>query len=236
GDPWSPTIVAEWVTYLSGLGISTISLSDTVGSASLPIIQQLAAKTTLPISIDTTKSEVAKQAIEAGASIVNDISALRFDPKMSEIIARYHVPVVLMHMQGTPKTMQQNPTYADVTEDVLCFFKRQINHALNAGISHAHIILDPGFGFGKRFEHNLQLLGQLCAFHTLNCPILVGPSRKQFTGPNEEPSKRVPGTIAAISQSILLGAHIVRVHDVWETRQATRLLDQTRLSMPPLNP
>lgn len=201
----------------------------------VPIIAQLAKKIKVPISIDTTKSEVAKQAIEAGASIVNDISALRFDAQMAPVVAHHHVPIVLMHMQGTPKTMQNNPEYEDVVADICSFFQTQIESACEQGISRDQIIIDPGFGFGKRFEHNLQILAQLDALHMLACPILVGPSRKQFTGPNASPTERLPGTLAAIGHCVSLGAHIVRVHDIWQTRQALTLLDKL-VPKAPLNP
>ena len=192
----------------------------------VPIIAQLAKKVTVPISIDTTKSEVAKQAIEAGASIVNDISALRFDAQMAPVVAQYQVPIVLMHMQGTPQTMQNNPEYENVIAEINTFFQAQIQIACEKGIAQDKIILDPGFGFGKRFEHNLQILAQLDAFHALGYPILVGPSRKQFTGPKAPPTERLPGTLTAIVHSVSLGAHIVRVHDIWQTRQALALMDK----------
>lgn len=212
-----------------GEGAADISVEEEL-RRTVPIIKKLAAQTNIPISIDTTKSEVAQKALDAGADIVNDISALRFDAKMATVVAKYNVPVVLMHMQGTPKTMQQNPTYKDVIGEIQSFFASQIELAYNNGIHHSNIILDPGFGFGKRFEHNITILAQLQEFQALNCPILAGPSRKQFTGPDLAPPKRVPGTIAAVSQCILAGAHIVRVHDVFETHQAAQLIDKVTLA------
>lgn len=191
----------------------------------LPVIEKLAAKVSVPISIDTTKSEVAESALNAGASIVNDISALRFDNRMAEIVANHNAVVVLMHMQGTPQTMQEDPTYENVTKEVINFLKEQIDMACAKGIQHNKIIVDPGFGFGKRFKHNIQLLAEFQELQVLGCPILSGPSRKQFTAPQTPPETRVPGTLAAITQSILSGAHIVRIHDVWQTRQTTDLVD-----------
>jgi dihydropteroate synthase len=214
-----------------GKGASDISLEEEL-QRTVPIIEKLAARVTTPISIDTTKSEVAQRAIESGASIVNDISALRFDAQMAKVIAANRVPVVLMHMKGTPKTMQQNPRYRDVIAEINCFFKAQINKALGAGIPMDNIIIDPGFGFGKGYAHNIQILAQLGHFHALCCPILVGPSRKQFTGPHATSGDRLPGTIAALSQCILSGAHIVRVHDVLETRQAAKLIDRVQSCLP----
>lgn len=208
-----------------GQGAQAVSLEEEL-KRTIPIIQKLAPKISTPISIDTTKAEVAKQALEAGAALVNDISALRTDPKMVQVISNYQVPIVLMHMQGTPQTMQQNPTYTHLIEEILTFFKTQINTAIQAGISKENIIIDPGFGFGKRYAHNLDILAHLDAFHTLKYPILVGPSRKQFTGPKATPPNRLPGTLAALVQCVLLGAHIVRVHDVWQTQQALNLTDQ----------
>ncbi len=208
-----------------GEGAVDISVAEEI-RRTIPIIKKLAPKVTTPISIDTTKSEVAKQAIEAGASIVNDISALRFDSQMAQVVAKYQVPVVLMHMKGTPKTMQQNPEYDQVIAEIISFLNTQIHTAMQAGINKKNIIVDPGFGFGKGFKHNLEILANIKKFHTLQCPILVGPSRKQFTGPQASPTDRLPGTLAALTQCILSGAHIVRVHDVWQAHQATQLTDQ----------
>jgi len=207
-----------------GEGAIDITIKEEL-KRTIPIIKQLAPKVTTPISIDTTKSEVAKQAIEAGASIVNDISALRFDPQMAKIISQYQVPVVLMHMKGTPKTMQQNPEYDQVVEEIITFLNTQIHNAIQAGIDRNNIIIDPGFGFGKRFEHNIEILANLKAFHKIQCPILAGPSRKQFTGPNAPPTDRLPGTLVALTQCILSGTHIVRVHDVGQAQQAAQLAD-----------
>ena len=211
---------------LYGEGAVDISIEEEC-QRTVPVIKKLATKVSTPISIDTTKSEVARRAIESGASIVNDISAFRFDPQMATIVAKYRVPVVLMHMKGTPKTMQTNPTYNTVINEILSFFKTQMHTALQAGIAKENLIIDPGFGFGKSYKHNIQILAQLGDFHALQCPILVGPSRKQFTGPKKlDPTDRLPGTIAALTHSILSGAHLVRVHDVWQARQTTHLVDQ----------
>jgi dihydropteroate synthase len=193
----------------------------------VPVIEELAGRLSLPISIDTTKAEVARHALDAGAVIVNDIGALRIDPAMADLVASRNVPVVLMHMQGTPKTMQADPHYDDVVEDVKAFLACAIEEAEKAGIDRSNIIVDPGIGFGKTVEHNLLLIKRLSALQSLEAPILVGPSRKSFItkllGPGDE--QREGGTQAVVSAAVLNGAHIVRVHDVKRTKETLRLID-----------
>lgn len=193
----------------------------------VPVIEQLAGRLSVPISIDTTKAEVARHALDAGAVIVNDVGALRTDPSMPGLVASRNVPVVLMHMQGTPKTMQVDPHYDDVVEDVKAFLAGAMEDAEKAGIDRSKIIVDPGIGFGKTVEHNLLLIQRLSALKSLEAPILVGPSRKSFItkllGPGDE--RREVGTQAVVSAAVLNGAHIVRVHDVKRTKETLRLID-----------
>jgi dihydropteroate synthase len=202
----------------------------------IPVIESLAKLTNVPISIDTCKSEVAEAALQAGAVIINDISAMTFDPKMALVAANHKASVVLMHIQGTPKTMQVNPVYSDVTEDVKQFLSERIAETIKAGIK--QIIVDPGIGFGKKYEHNIQLLKELRSFTSLGYPLLVGVSKKTFLGAilNLPPGERVEGTAAAVTASILNGANIIRVHDVKEMKRVAMVSDElksTRLSEMP---
>ncbi len=192
----------------------------------LPVIKGLAGETEAVISIDTTKAEVAQAALFAGASMVNDISGLRFDPEMSKLIAEQGVPVCIMHIQGTPKDMQQDPTYNDLMGEIINYLEEGLEIAKKAGILHGQIIVDPGIGFGKTVEHNLEILKRLKELKVLGCPILVGTSRKSLIGkvldlPVEE---RIEGTAATVAISIANGADIVRVHDV---RQMARVVKMT---------
>ncbi len=193
----------------------------------LPVIEALAKRIRIPISVDTSKAEVARRALEAGASWINDVSALRVDPEMAETAARYDVPVVLMHMKGTPREMQRDPLYDDVTAEVTRFFEERIAFAVKQGIRKDRIILDPGIGFGKRLEHNLSLLKNLRAFVPLGCPILVGPSRKSFLGEilGLPVGERLEGTAAAVAVAVLNGASIVRVHDVAVMARIIQVVD-----------
>jgi len=193
----------------------------------IPVIEELAPRLTVPISVDTYKAEVASRALEAGASAINDISALRFDPQMADVVARHDVPLVLMHMLGNPRTMQDNPSYTDLMGEIYTFLSDRIETAVAAGIKRNKIILDPGIGFGKTVEHNLEIIRRLKEFHSLGRPILIGPSRKSFIGkvlglPVEE---RLEGTAAAVAIGIVNGANIVRVHDVGQMVRVTRMAD-----------
>lgn len=204
----------------------------------IPVIEQLTAEISIPISIDTMKAEVARRAIEAGASIINDISALRFDPELGAVAAEFGTPVVLMHMLGSPKTMQLSPSYADLIGDISEFLDAAMIRAQKQGIPKSKIIIDPGIGFGKTVSHNLLLIRQIQAFAILDAPILVGPSRKSFIRKllKDEHSDDIPadmpivetGTQATVAAAVLCGAHIVRVHDVASTRATIRILDAMR--------
>jgi dihydropteroate synthase len=179
-----------------------------------------------PISIDTRKSAVAKAALLAGAAAVNDVSALTFDPGLAGVIAATGVPVVLMHAQGTPQTMQHNPTYGDVLLDVFDALETRIGAAELAGIARDRIVVDPGIGFGKTLAHNLDLLARVSLFHALGVPVLVGASRKRFIGTIsgvQEPADRMPGSVAVALAAVAQGVQILRVHDVGETKQALAL-------------
>jgi dihydropteroate synthase len=196
-------------------GAGSVSEQDELAHV-IPVVKALVHRVPVPISIDTTKSRVAEVALDCGASIINDVSALRQDPQMASVIARFDAGVVLLHRQGTPHTMQQSPHYSDVVGEVVHFLDERLQVALGAGIARTNIILDPGFGFGKLVVHNLGLLAGLSAFLALNRPILVGLSRKAFIGKVvERPVEhREWGTAAAVALAVDRGAHIVRVHDV----------------------
>jgi len=198
----------------------------------IPVIKAIRQEIDTPISIDTYKAEVAEQALEAGANLVNDISALRFDDRMKAVVAKYEVPVVLMHMRGTPKTMQQNPTYEDPVKEIIAFLHERIEAATAAGISREKIIIDPGIGFGKLGRHNLEILKRLAEFRVLGRPILVGTSRKAFIGQilKTDVSERLEGTIASVIISVMNGADIVRVHDVKPVKRAIGIADAIKYS------
>ncbi len=210
-------------------GAQPVSEEEELGRV-LPVVRGLRREIGAPISIDTYKSNIARAALEAGADIVNDISALRFDPAMVSLIATEKVPVVLMHMQGTPRTMQHEPHYDDVTREVRDFLAAQLYEAMDGGVAPESIILDPGIGFGKTIEHNLQLLRGLPAVAALGQPLLVGVSRKAFIGRilGLEADHRLEGSLAAAVAAVSAGANIVRVHDVAETCKAIRVADAIR--------
>jgi dihydropteroate synthase len=180
----------------------------------------------VPVSIDTRKAAVARAALEAGAAAVNDVSALGFDPALAGVVAAAGVPVVLMHAQGVPQTMQDNPAYGDVLLDVFDALEARIRAAALAGIAHDRIVVDPGIGFGKTLAHNLDLLARVSLFHALGLPVLVGASRKRFIGTIAgvpEPADRMPGSVAVALAAVAQGVQILRVHDVGETKQALAL-------------
>jgi len=205
----------------------------------LSVIKVLSKKIKIPLSIDTTKAEVARQAIEHGVSIINDVSGLTRDPNMMSIVAKSKVGLVLMHSKGTPQTMQRHPRYRNVVHEVYDFLEKQIKQAIAGGISKARLVIDPGIGFGKTVNHNLTLMNQLYDFLPLGVPILIGPSRKSFIGkvltphltsPSRlarrgEGSLRWEGTAAAVAISILRGARIVRVHDVAQMARVAYVAD-----------
>jgi dihydropteroate synthase len=208
-------------------GSDPVSLDEEL-RRTVPVIEALAEKITVPISIDTYKAKVALRALEAGASIVNDISGMRFDPEMPEVVSRFKVPVVIMHMKGTPKDMQMNPTYDALIPELIDYFKESIRLAVQAGIPENMIILDPGIGFGKTFEHNLEIINNLDQLLPLKKPLLIGPSRKAFLGKilgGLPPQERIEGTAASVAISVMKGAQIVRVHDVREMARVVKVAD-----------
>jgi len=204
----------------------------------LPVIAQVRARTHIPISIDTYKSGVARAALEAGANIINDISAMRFDPDMVHLAREYGAPVILMHMQGTPKGMQAKPHYHDLLGELRAFFQERLDFAMSHGLPRELLVLDPGLGFGKTFQHNMEILNNLDAFLDLGCPLLIGPSRKAFLGHllgGLPPGERDIGTLAALAVAVQRGAHIVRVHNVAYAKQfftVLRAIGQVRRHSP----
>ena len=198
----------------------------------LPVLRDLRGRLKIPISIDTQKASVAETAIGAGAEMLNDISGLKHDPKLAEVAARFGVPLILMHMRGTPRTMQKKPWAKDVMKDVSRGLRESVAIARRAGVRKSQLILDPGIGFGKSFEQNYDLLAKLPVLANLGYPLMVGTSRKGFLGAtlarNGKPlpaDERIWGTAATVAASILQGAHIVRVHDVEEMVQVARVTD-----------
>lgn len=193
----------------------------------IPVISRLREKTDTLISVDTTKASVAREAIDAGADIINDISAFRFDPDMLQVASEKDVPVVLMHMRGKPKTMQVRPHYKDLLLEVRSFLEERIDTAVASGIKKEKIIIDPGIGFGKSVEDNLGLLRNLNILQELGHPILIGTSRKSFIGKvlNLPVDERLEGTIASAVLGVVYGAHILRVHDVQSIKRAVFLAD-----------
>ncbi|RMG02666.1 MAG: dihydropteroate synthase [Nitrospirae bacterium] len=194
----------------------------------IPVIERLSREVTVPISIDTYKSEVARRAIEAGASIVNDISALRFDPEMVSTVADSKAGLILMHIKGTPRDMQKNPHYDDLFSEIKDYLSESITLAESKGISRNRMVVDPGIGFGKTLEHNLKIIANLGFLRELGLPILIGPSRKSFIGmilDGVPPSERIEGTASSVAISVLNGANIVRVHDVKEMTRVVRVAD-----------
>lgn len=207
-----------------GEGAKKISAEEEIERV-IPVIQKIHSSTDAVISIDTYKSTVAEEALRAGASIVNDISGLKFDPEIAKVAARYSSALVLMHIQGTPETMQQNPTYANVVHDVKEELRQSIEKAKSAGVE--NIIVDPGIGFGKNLEHNLALLKHLSKFKELGFPIMTGTSRKGFIGTllSLPVDQRIEGTAASVAISIMNGAQIVRVHDIKEMKRVAIIAD-----------
>jgi len=201
----------------------------------IPVIEHLAKRISIPVSIDTTKALVAKRALDAGASIINDIGALRLDPQMAGVAAEYGVPIIVMHMLGTPKNMQISPEYKNLLGEITGFLDDAIKRGEEQGISRSNIIVDPGIGFGKTVLHNLLVIQNLHEFKKLGAPILIGPSRKAFIrnilkGTRQGDISPLPpavetGTQAAVAAAVLQGAHIVRVHDVSATRATIQIAD-----------
>lgn len=204
----------------------------------IPVIEALTKKIEVPISIDTVKANVAREAVKAGATIINDISALEKDPDMVKVVTETNVPVVLMHMKGTPQTMQIDPGYDDLMSEITSYLASRSAFAMENGIKKEHIILDPGIGFGKTVTHNLVLIKHLEKIAALGFPILMGPSRKSFiqnilsekrttpVGPGHV--KTETGTLAAVAASLMNGTHIIRVHDVEAVNTFTQIIDSIR--------
>src|SRR5271155_2388336 len=209
-------------------GSQAISAEDELRRV-LPVLERLRGKIKIPISVDTSKSEVA----EAGAAILNDVTALRNDPRIAEVARRRKLPLVLMHMRGEPRTMQKGPFAKDVVRDVLAGLGKAVAIARRAGVAKSQIIIDPGIGFGKRYSQNFELLARLPELAKLGFPIFIGTSRKSFIGralegnnsASTEKSERIWGTAATVAASILQGAHIVRVHDVAAMSEVARVTD-----------
>ena len=210
-------------------GAKAISLNDEINRV-IPVIKGIRSVSSIPISIDTYKSEVAQKALDSGANIINDISGLNFDSKMIEIVKEYNVPIVIMHIKGTPLNMQVNPHYDNIIDEIISYFEKRINLCLDYGIPKTHIILDPGIGFGKQLNDNFILIRKLNIFAELGYPILIGPSRKSFIGLTLDlpVDDRLEGTSAAITASIMNGARIIRVHDVLEMKRVQIISDKIR--------
>jgi dihydropteroate synthase len=200
----------------------------------VPVVEALRKQTPALISVDTTKAAVARAALDAGADIVNDQSALRFDPAMAGVVVRSGAAVVLMHMKGTPLTMQDAPAYDDIMGEIAAFLDDRIRVAGAAGIPPGRVIVDPGIGFGKSFENNLELLRRQAVFHALGRPLLMGFSRKAFLGRilDRPAPERLEGTIAAAVLSVERGAHILRVHDVGPVARAVRAAEAILFAPP----
>ncbi len=228
-------MIADGADIIDIGGESTRPGSETVDTGEelnrvLPVIRGLRTLSDIPISIDTRKAQVAGEALEAGANIVNDISAMRFDPQMAELVSSAGVPVILMHMKGEPKTMQDNPVYDDLMKDIIQTLKQRVLAAWDAGIDRRNVVVDPGIGFGKNWQDNFLIIRKLRELEILDCPILMGVSRKSFIGnllqlPAEQ---RLFGTASAVAACVLNGAHILRVHDVREMAQVIRIADRIK--------
>ena len=207
-------------------GAEPVSIDEEIRRV-VPVIEAIRKVSQIAISIDTCKAEVAKAALSAGADIINDISALNFDPKMADLAAQTKAPLVLMHMLGTPRTMQDNPRYTDVVGQINEFFEERIAFAVSRGIATDKLILDPGIGFGKRPIDNVTILSRLREFHRHNLPLLVGASRKSFIGVLDSGApvdNRLGGSLAAAVWAAINGAAVIRVHNVRETVQALNVV------------
>jgi dihydropteroate synthase len=194
----------------------------------IPVIRRLARELSAPLSVDTYKSAVAERALAAGASIVNDISGLRFAPDMAKVAADHGAAVVIMHIKGTPRDMQKDPVYGDVVSEVAQYLEEGVASAVSAGVDREQILIDPGIGFGKTLEHNLTILERLGEFRAIGRPILLGTSRKKFIGTvlnAPDPERRLEGTAATVALGIERGARVVRVHDVAQMVNVVRMTD-----------
>ena len=225
-------MVADGADAIDIGGESTRPNSERISSEEelrrvVPVIKALLKELAVPLSIDTMKPEVAEACLKLGVHMLNDITGLR-NPRMIEIAAKYNVPTIIMHMQGTPETMQVSPKYNNVVSDIKKYLKVQAAKAKKAGIG--QIIIDPGIGFGKTVEHNLAIIKNLAKFKELGYPVLIGPSRKSFIGKllNLDTDQRLEGTLAAVAICALNGADIIRVHDVKECKRAAKIADAIR--------
>jgi len=238
GSRVSETELLEKVEEMIKNGVDVIDIggeSTRPGADPVPLEEEIRRTVTavklvrkhfdIPISVDTYKSEVARLSLEEGADIINDISALRFDEKMVDVASHYKCPVIIMHMKGTPKTMQENPEYKDVVGEITDFFKERIEFAKSHGIE--QLILDPGIGFGKKLEHNLAIFKHIEKFKELGYPILIGASRKSMIGMilNLPPEERLNGTLALTAYCVMHGIDFVRVHDVKENVEVVKVLE-----------
>jgi dihydropteroate synthase len=221
-------------------GSEGVSADEELGRI-LPVLDGLRGKLKIPISIDTSKSQVAEAAIKAGAEIINDVTGLRVDPRVADVARRHRLPLILMHMRGEPRTMHKSPFARDAMKDVTEGLRRAIAVALKAGVAKSQIVLDPGLGFGKSYEQNYELMARLPELAALGFPLLVGASRKSFVGKalgGVPKAERAWGTAATVAAATLGGAHMVRVHDVAEMAQVVRVADtivnRGRGSEPPL--
>ena len=233
-------LAAEGADIIDIGGESTRPFSDPVSVEEeirrvVPVIDKLARRVSVPISIDTTKADVARRALEVGAAIINDVTALRFDPGLAALAVEFDTPLILMHMLGEPKSMQVAPSYANLIEDIRSFLADAVERAEDLGVPRSKIFVDPGIGFGKTVAHNLLLIKHVQAFASLDTPILIGASRKAFIrkilkqAHEEDIRPDLPivetGSQAAVSAAVLNGAHIVRVHDVANTLATVKILD-----------
>ncbi len=229
-------MVEEGADFIDVGGESTRPGSKPVGLDEelrrvIPVIETLAKEVEVPISIDTNKSTVAERAIKAGAQIINDISGLHFDPDLGKVAAREDVPLILMHMRGTPETMQKDIHYDSLFSEILQYLRESIQRAESAGLDPQQIIVDPGIGFGKTFEDNLLIIKNLPEFRILGKPLLLGTSRKSFIGKivNGEANERLEGTLSSIALCVHNGAHIIRCHDVLQAKKAIAVADAIRM-------
>jgi dihydropteroate synthase len=206
-------------------GSESVPVSEEIRRVA-PVIEGLASETAAPVSVDTRKAEVARAAIDAGATVVNDVSA-GSDPAMFGVVRDAGCGMILMHMRGDPKTMQDDPRYADVVAEVRAFLRERVDAAMRAGIERECLCIDPGIGFGKTLEHNLALLHDVSALFDLGVPVVVGPSRKRFIGTltGTEAGDRLEGTAGAVAWLAARGVHVVRVHDVKEIVRVVRVVD-----------
>ena len=208
-------------------GSKAVSVEEELGRV-IPVISRISKEAKVAISIDTRKSKVAEEAVRAGASIINDVSGLRHDPKIASVAAKRGARLILMHMKGAPKDMQAAPRYKNLMKEIIDYFKESIGIAKHFGVPKEDIIVDPGIGFGKTLEHNLEILNRLDELKVLGCPICVGTSRKSFIGKTlgiSDPDDRLAGTLATCAVAIMKGANIMRVHDVREAVQLSRMVD-----------